>query len=231
MTAGKFDCFDKSDESNCTTIRNVSEVIDLQCQSPARQCVDIKTNLTVCLAVDKFCDHHVHCVNGTDEGGLCAEDPCFNSNCTFKCHNTPGGAACFCPDEYTLAPDNHSCIKKKSTCDFGRCSQICVPLKSSVKCDCHKGFILEPDGFSCKSLDASPASIIYSNRHEIRSLDLHTMVQRPLVSGLKNTIALDFYHSTDDSGDLSRFHVLICSTRSNVCLKSNGLSFQISFLH
>lgn len=64
--------------------------------------------------------------------------------------------------------------------------------------------MLESDGFTCKSLDTTPAYVIYSNRHEIRSLDLHTTIMsRPLVSGLKNTIALDFYHSKE--GDLIFF--------------------------
>ena len=37
--------------------------------------------------------------------------------------------------------------------------------------------------------------VIFSNRHEIRSVDLRTHTARSLISGLKNTIALDFYHA------------------------------------
>lgn len=76
---GKFDCFDKSDEQNCTGVqKNTTEELDLECQWPAKQCVDIKTNLSICLEIERFCNHHVDCVNGTDEGGLCDHDLCFN---------------------------------------------------------------------------------------------------------------------------------------------------------
>lgn len=116
------------------------------------------------------------------------------------------GPFCYCPTGSTLASDGHSCLKTGSLCEFGTCEQICVPLPNNKhKCDCHKDYLLEDDGFSCKSLDTTPGYIIYSNRHEIRSLDLHTTIMsRPLVSGLKNTISLDFFHSKED-GDLIFF--------------------------
>ena len=69
-----------------------------------------------------------------------------------------------------------------------------------MRCECDLGYKLEPDGFSCKSSDPSLPYVIFSNRNEIRSVDLNSMTVRPLISGLKNTIALDFYHSP--SGDM-----------------------------
>lgn len=151
-----------------------------------------------------MCDNHIDCVNSTDEGGLCDKDLCFNSNCTGTCHNTPKSSVCYCPNGSTLDLDGISCLQKNSVCEYGTCSQICVPLKNKHKCECYKDYMLESDGFTCKSLDTTPAYIIFSNRHEIRSVDLHTMTpSRPLVSGLKNTIALDFFHSED--GDLIFF--------------------------
>ena len=123
---------------------------------------------------------------------------------SFACHNSPLGPVCFCPPGSTLSLDGFTCLKKTSICEFGTCSQLCVPLKNKHKCECLKDYILESDGFTCKSLDTTPAYIVFSNRHEIRSLDLHTLTSnRPLVSGLKNTIALDFFHSKD--GDLIFF--------------------------
>ena len=78
---GKMDCFDNSDElgQNCTTrtMKNTTEEIDLDCQSPSKQCVDIKTNQSICLPIEKFCDHHQDCAGNLDEDGLCDHDLCF----------------------------------------------------------------------------------------------------------------------------------------------------------
>lgn len=48
--------------------------------------------------------------------------------------------------------------------------------------------------------DSTEPYIIFSNRHELRSVDLKTMAVKPLISGLQNTVAVDFYHS--DKGDM-----------------------------
>ena len=59
------------------------------------------------------------------------------------------------------------------------------------------GYELLKDGFTCKSTDAASPYIIFSNRHELRSIDLQTHNVRALISSLKNTIALDFFHSRE----------------------------------
>lgn len=85
--------FDKSDEVNCTTI-NTNRTIKpelIDCSIPSKQCIDIKTNQSICLPIENFCNNHVDCWNGVDEGGNCTKDLCFNSNCTGTCHNTPSG--------------------------------------------------------------------------------------------------------------------------------------------
>ena len=45
--------------------------------------------------------------------------------------------------------------------------------------------------------------IIFSNRHEIRRLDVHSLTYSSLVSGLRNTIALDFYYNKTNKGEQS----------------------------
>lgn len=71
------------------------------------------------------------------------------------------------------------------------------PLKTQHKCQCLAEYQLEADGFTCKSVDASVPFLVFSNRHELRAIDLHTNTVKALISSLKNTIALDFLHEPD----------------------------------
>ena len=79
---------------------------------------------------------------------------------------------------------------------FIRRSKIVVyflrPLKAKHKCECLPGYEMLKDGFTCKSTDTASPYIIFSNRHEVRAL----------ISSLKNTIALDFYHSRQADNDI-----------------------------
>lgn len=54
-------------------------------------------------------------------------------------------------------------------------------------------FILELFFFS-DFVDNSTPQIIFSNRNEIRAIDLRTFSVKSLTMGLKNTVALDFYY-------------------------------------
>ena len=47
-------------------------------------------------------------------------------------------------------------------------------MKSKHKCECFDGYQLEVDGFTCKRNDSVTPYIIFSNRHELRGIDLHT---------------------------------------------------------
>lgn len=84
------------------------------------------------------------------------------------------------------------------------CSQKCIRVKSKYKCACFEGYELLDDGFTCKSTDPAAPLVIFSNRHELRGVDLHTFNVRSLITSLKNTIALDFYH-TPESDMVSSF--------------------------
>ena len=45
--------------------------------------------------------------------------------------------------------------------------------------------------------DKATPYVIFSNRHEVRGVDLHTFQMKALISSLKNTIALDFLHTNE----------------------------------
>ncbi|KAH3749825.1 hypothetical protein DPMN_184340 [Dreissena polymorpha] len=45
--------------------------------------------------------------------------------------------------------------------------------------------------------ESDPVYVIFSNRHELRRVDTATSSAVSLISGLRNTIALDFYYNRD----------------------------------
>ncbi|XP_076313100.1 LDL receptor protein 1 isoform X3 [Tachypleus tridentatus] len=183
---GNKDCSDGSDES--------VDKCEPSCLLPNRTC----DNSTLCLEPSQFCNKLADCSDGSDEGGLCDLDRCFFSDCEDMCQNTPDGHFCYCTRGLRLSNDGISCTEKNSCEEWGTCSQKCIQLKHHHKCECETGYSLEPDGFTCKSTDPAVPYVVFSNRHELRSVNLHTLSFKILIPGLNNTIALDFYHDTDE---------------------------------
>uniref|UniRef100_A0A8C3UGF2 EGF-like domain-containing protein n=1 Tax=Catharus ustulatus TaxID=91951 RepID=A0A8C3UGF2_CATUS len=178
------DCEDNSDEENCES---------LVCKPPSHTCAN---NTSICLPPEKLCDGSDDCGNGSDEGELCGEHQCSlnNGGCSHNCTVAPGeGIVCSCPLGMELGADNKTCQIQSYCAKHLKCSQKCEQDKYNVKCSCYEGWMLEPDGESCRSLDPFKPFIIFSNRHEIRRIDLHRGDYSVLVPGLRNTIALDFH--------------------------------------
>lgn len=46
--------------------------------------------------------------------------------------------------------------------------------------------------------ESNPVYVVYSNRHELRRVDVAASNAISLKSGLRNTIALDFYYSNGE---------------------------------
>uniref|UniRef100_A0AAZ3NRC3 EGF-like domain-containing protein n=1 Tax=Oncorhynchus tshawytscha TaxID=74940 RepID=A0AAZ3NRC3_ONCTS len=212
---GDSDCEDSSDEDNCEA---------LVCKLSHHVCA---TNASVCLPAEKLCDGTDDCPDGSDEKlcDLCSID---NGGCSHNCSIIPGeGFMCSCPLGMELGADNKTCNIMNLCAKHLKCSQKCEQEKSSVKCSCYEGWELETDMESCKSTDPFKPFIIFSNRHEIRRIDLHKGEFSVLVPNLRNTIALDFHLSqntlywTDvvedkiyrgklsDNGALTSFEVVI----------------------
>uniref|UniRef100_A0A674JJU7 LDL receptor related protein 1 n=1 Tax=Terrapene triunguis TaxID=2587831 RepID=A0A674JJU7_9SAUR len=117
-----------------------------------------------------------------------------NGGCSHNCTVAPGeGIVCSCPLGMELGTDNRTCQIQSYCAKHLKCSQKCEQDKYNVKCSCYEGWMLEPDGESCRSLDPFKPFIIFSNRHEIRRIDLQKGDYSVLVPGLRNTIALDFH--------------------------------------
>ncbi|KAL1115245.1 hypothetical protein AAG570_007276, partial [Ranatra chinensis] len=78
--------------------------------------------------------------------------------------------------------------------EWGTCSQTCRQVAGRPACGCNPGYTIEADGFTCKSNDGSTPYVIFSNRHELRAIDLTNFEAKALIMSLKNTVALDFHH-------------------------------------
>uniref|UniRef100_A0A3B3RZD4 LDL receptor related protein 1 n=1 Tax=Paramormyrops kingsleyae TaxID=1676925 RepID=A0A3B3RZD4_9TELE len=178
---GDSDCDDNSDEVDCEL---------LVCKLSHHVCAN---DSSVCLPTERLCDGTDDCPDGSDEKlcDLCSLD---NGDCSHNCSVAPGeGVVCSCPLGMELSVDNKTCQVQSFCAKHLRCSQRCEQDKFSVKCSCYEGWALEADMESCKSTDPFKPFIIFSNRHEIRRIDLYKGEFSVLVPGLRNTIALDFH--------------------------------------
>ncbi|XP_078701573.1 prolow-density lipoprotein receptor-related protein 1-like isoform X3 [Branchiostoma floridae x Branchiostoma belcheri] len=182
------DCEDGSDEKDCKDT----------CELPNRSCAN---DTTICLSPDKFCNKKPDCPDGSDEGKLCDIRDCDinNGGCSHICQPWPMGVVCLCPSDLRLGADNKTCEEVKWCEQLGICSQICTPVGKSYRCECQDGWQLEPDEYTCRSTDPATPYVIFSNRHELRRIDLSSkdFQYRVLVPGLRNTIAVDYDLSTN----------------------------------
>ncbi|XP_054274081.1 low-density lipoprotein receptor-related protein 1-like [Macrosteles quadrilineatus] len=202
---GRNDCLDGSDELNCDDkackgsqckgATTTPAPLTTSCVRPSRLC----DNGTVCVAPERLCDGKYDCKDLSDEGMRCDENMCgFSVECSHTCHNAPEGFTCSCPEPLHLQSDGVTCNESPPCDGWGVCSQGCQPVgRHHYKCTCNSGYILEADDFSCKSNLTVVPYVIFSNRHELRGVDLQTFNVKALISSLKNTIALDFYHTPE----------------------------------
>uniref|UniRef100_A0AAR5Q063 EGF-like domain-containing protein n=1 Tax=Dendroctonus ponderosae TaxID=77166 RepID=A0AAR5Q063_DENPD len=199
MCDNRQDCADGSDEPRrCSAIAasrseaNGGKSLLSSCEYPNRLC----DNGTKCITMQQLCDATADCLDESDEGMRCSEDLCAHSFiCSHECHNAPDGVVCSCPPYLHLQADRTHCLETHPCEAWGVCSQKCIPRGSRYKCTCVDGYVLQDDGFTCKSSEMGRPFVTFSNRHELRGVDLHTFSQKSFISSLKNTITLDFYHS------------------------------------
>lgn len=194
------DCADGSDETDqkCNDMRwnndTNTSIKQTPCEYPSRLC----DNQTKCVFVNQLCDDRKDCEDGSDEGSRCTDMLCDHSFvCSHDCHNAPEGLICTCPPHLHLQADKTHCLETHPCEAWGVCSQTCIKRGSRYKCTCLDGYDIQEDGFTCKSTDKGRPYIVFSNRHELRGVDLHTFNFKSFISSLKNTITLDFYHTNE----------------------------------
>uniref|UniRef100_A0A3B4ZI59 LDL receptor related protein 8 n=1 Tax=Stegastes partitus TaxID=144197 RepID=A0A3B4ZI59_9TELE len=198
------DCPDHSDESGCVNATKCEGPLKFLCKNG--ECIDSS----------KVCDSVKDCKDRSDEPKKeCGLNECMinNGGCSHVCMDRPIGFECQCPTGYQLL-DKKTCGDIDECENPDACSQICINYKGDFKCECYEGYEMDPVTKTCKAEGKSPY-LLFTNRHEIRRIDLVKRDYSQVVSTQKNAVALDL--------DVANNRVFWCDRYQIVLLVDSSL--------
>ncbi|XP_072468339.1 low-density lipoprotein receptor-related protein 2 isoform X2 [Notamacropus eugenii] len=187
---GDDDCEDNADENGCESGHHECYPGEWACPGSGH-----------CIPIEKLCDGTSDCPSGEDEtnvtaGRHCNISQCATLSCQHRCHSSPTGGICYCPQGYVISSnDSRTCVDFDDCKMWGVCDQMCEDRLGHHQCHCVEGYVLEQHRHCRANASSGVASLIFSNGRDLLIGDIHGMSFRTLVQSQNRGVAVgvDFH--------------------------------------